>query len=127
VTRRFRASASVAFAPLSPFSRFVNSFIDLIGASGTAYRFRKPDGAVSPVGGNFVYVREQDGAARVVCCGRARSLGWALSQPVWPSDENAEPDDELYVRLNAISGVRSSEHEDLLAGLPRPFVIYEID
>jgi len=105
----------------------VSSFIDLIGASGAAYRFRQPDGAVSPIGGNFVYVRDQGGAARVVCCGCARSLGWALSQPIWLSDENAAEDDQLYVRLNAIRSMRASEHEDLVAGLPRPFVIYEIE
>ncbi len=92
-----------------------------------AYRFRKVDGALSPVGGNFVYLREEDGRSRVVCCGRARSLGWALSQPAWPSDENGRPDDQLYIRLNAIGGTRNSEHEDLLAALPRPFVIYEIE
>jgi hypothetical protein len=105
----------------------VSNFIDLIGASGTAYRFRRPDGAVSAIGGNFVYVRDQDGEARVVCCGCARSLGWALSHPVWFSDENAAEDDQLYVRLNAIRAVRTSEHQDLVAALPRPFTIYEIE
>lgn len=105
----------------------MSSFIDLVGATGTAYRFRKPDGALSPIGGNFVYVREHEGARRVVCCGRARSLGWALSKPAWFSDENAAPDDQLYVRLNAIAHTRNGEHEDLLAGLPRPFVIYEVE
>ena len=105
----------------------MSSFLDLVGASGTAYRFRKPDGAVSPIGGNFVYVRVQDGEARVVCCGRARSLGWALSKPIWLSDENASTDDQLYVRLNAIGAIRANEHEDLVAGLPRPFTIYEIE
>lgn len=105
----------------------MSSFIELVGASGTTYRFRKPDGAVSPIGGNFVYVRDEDGAARVVCCGRARSLGWALSHPVWQSDENAAEGDQLYLRLNAIRSVRADEHEDLIAGLPRPFVIYEIE
>ena len=105
----------------------MSSFLDLVGASGTAYRFRKPDGAVSPIGGNFVYVREQDGAPRVVCCGCARSLGWALSKPIWLSDENSAQDDQLYIRLNAIRNTRTNEHEDLVAGLPRPFVIYEIE
>jgi hypothetical protein len=32
----------------------VNKFVDLVGASGTAYRFREPDGALSSIGGNFV-------------------------------------------------------------------------
>jgi hypothetical protein len=105
----------------------VNPFLDLVGASGTAYRFRKVDSALSPVGGNFVYVREQDGAPRVVCCGKARSIGWALSKPIWFSDENSTTEDLLYVRLNAIGSTRDYEHEDLVSGLPRPFTIYEID
>lgn len=105
----------------------MNSFIDLVGASGAAYRFRKPDGAVSPIGGNFVYLREADDGVRVVCCGCARSLGWALSQPIWLNDENSAEGDQLYLRLNAIRATRASEHEDLVAGLPRPFVIYEIE
>jgi hypothetical protein len=53
----------------------VSSFIDLFGATGGAYRFRKAEGALSPIGGNFVYVRQLDGAARVVCCGKARWRG----------------------------------------------------
>jgi hypothetical protein len=105
----------------------VSNFIELIGASGAAYRFRRPAGALSSIGGNFVYVRNQDGARRVVCCGKARSLAWGLGERNWHLDENATPDDELYIRLNAIETARSREHEDLLTGLPRPFTIYEID
>ena len=105
----------------------MSSIIDLIGATGAVYRFRKPDGALSPIGGNFVYVRDQDGAPRVVCCGRARSLGWGLNRRDWYSDENASAGDQLFIRLNAIGNARHSEHDDLLAGLPRPFTIYEIE
>jgi hypothetical protein len=105
----------------------VNGFIDLVGASGTAYRFRKSGDALSSIGGNFVYVRYDGGARGVVCCGKALSLSGALSKPVWLSDENGRDEDQLYVRLNAIGRTRSSEHEDLLAGLPRPFAIYELD
>lgn len=105
----------------------MSSFIELIGASGAAYRFRRSDAALSSVGGNFVYMRHRDGGRHVVCCGKARSLAWGLGKRNWHLDENAAHDDELYVRLNAIESVRSREHEDLLTGLPRPFTIYEID
>jgi hypothetical protein len=105
----------------------VSSFIDLFGATGGAYRFRKAEGALSPIGGNFVYVRQLDGAARVVCCGKARSLAWGLGDRNWRTDENADAEDQLYVRLNAIRTAREREHEDLVAGLPRPFTIYEIE
>jgi hypothetical protein len=105
----------------------VKPFIDLIGASGAAYRFRKAEGGLSPIGGNFVYVRDVDGMPRVVCCGKARSIGWVLTKRTWFDDENGEPGDQLYVRLNATGTIRRSEHEDLVAGLPRPFTIYEIE
>jgi len=104
----------------------VEAVIDLRGASGVTYRFRR-SGWQSPIGGNFVYVRLVDGKPSVVCCGCARSLGRSLIDPIWPLDENAQPGDLLYVRLNAASSTRQSEHEDLVSGLPRPFVIYEND
>ena len=105
----------------------MSSIIDLIGASGATYRFRTPDGALSSIGGNFVYIRVRDGERRVVCCGKARSLAWGLGDRNWHLDENAEPGDLLFIRLNAISATRSAEHEDLVEGLPRPFTIYEIE
>ena len=101
-------------------------FIDLIGASGAAYRFRKAEGGLSPIGGNFVYVRNVDGMPRVVCCGKTSSIGSVLTKRTWFEDENGQPGDQLYIRLNIMGTTRGSEHEDLLAGLPRPFTIYEI-
>jgi hypothetical protein len=105
----------------------VRPFIDLTGASGDVYRFRRAEGGLSPIGGNFVYVREVDGGPKVVCCGKARSLASVLMGRVWPADENAKPDDVLYIRLNASGRTRDAEHEDLVAGLPRQFVIYEME
>ena len=61
-----------------------------------------------------------------VAAGRAPSP-WGLSERDWYLDENADPRDQLFVRLNAIGNMRNSEHEDLVAGLPRPFTIYEIE
>jgi hypothetical protein len=105
----------------------VKPFVDLAGASGELYRFRRAEGGLSPAGGNFVYVREVDGETKVVCCGKARSLTSVLMGRIWISDENALPDDTLYIRLNAASRVRDAEHEDLIAGLPRQFVILEME
>jgi hypothetical protein len=105
----------------------VKPFVDLAGASGEMYRFRRAEGGLSPIGGNFVYVREEAGETKVVCCGKARSLVSVLMGRVWTSDESAQPDDALYIRLNAASSTRNAEHEDLIAGLPRQFVIYEME
>jgi hypothetical protein len=105
----------------------VSSFVELVGASGAAYRFRAPDGALPSIGGNFVYVRLAEGLPRVVCCGKARSLAWGLAAREWRKDDNAAPGDQLFIRLNAIGTIRDREHEDLVACLPRPFTIYEIN
>ena len=102
-------------------------FVDLTGSSGDVYRFRRSEGGLSPIGGNFVYIRDADGETKVVCCGKARSLASVLTGQVWSSDEHALPGDALYIRLNAASRVRDAEHEDLVAGLPRQFVIYEME
>jgi hypothetical protein len=105
----------------------VKPFVDLAGASGEVYRFRLAEGGLSPAGGNFVYVREEGGETKVVCCGKARSLTSVLMGRIWITDEHAQPDDTLYIRLNAASRVRDAEHEDLIAGLPRQFVILEME
>ena len=72
----------------------------------------------------FVYMRGH-GAARVICCGKARTLDPAHIQQAWVQDDLAKPGDTLYVRLNVAVKIRDSEHEDLVAGLPRPFAILE--
>jgi hypothetical protein len=105
----------------------VRPFIDLTGASGQVYRFRRAEGGLTPIGANFVYVRILDGEPKVVCCGKARTIASVLTGRIWYSDENAEPGDALYIRLNAVGKARDAEHEDLVAGLPRQFVIYEMD
>jgi hypothetical protein len=103
----------------------MQSFIDLVGASGATYRFRQVQGGYPPTGGNFVYVRGEGESLRVVCCGKAPMLIPAQIAKAWSKDELAQPDDRLYVRLNVANQTRDSEHEDLIEGLPRPFAIYE--
>ena len=100
-------------------------FIELIGGSGAAYRFRNIESGLSPAGGNFVYLREVEGKLSVVCCGKARSLGEVALNREWYKDEQSQPTDKMFLRLNAVGKLRDAEHEDLLEGLPRPFVIYE--
>jgi len=103
----------------------MQSFLDLVGASGAAYRFREVQGGYPPTGGNFVFAREEAGGVRIVCCGKAPMLIPAQIEKAWSKDELALPGDQLYVRLNVANQTRDSEHEDLVDGLPRPFAIYE--
>jgi hypothetical protein len=99
-------------------------FIELVGASGARYRFRKVDGHLPPIGGNFVCVRtERGGGSRVVGCGKARTLARALAEEI----HQVGPKGDLYVRLNVSGALRDSEHEDLVAALPQPLAVYVSD
>ena len=102
-------------------------FIDLLGASGAAYRFRLAERGIAPTGGNFVLVRDVDGASQVVCCGKARTLVASDIERLWAKDELGASDDRLYLRLNVAAHSRDAEHVDLVSGLPRPFAIYELE
>jgi hypothetical protein len=99
------------------------AFIDLVGASGAQYRFRKVEGQLPPIGGNFVCIRQEAGAVRVVGCGKARTLARALADEI----KGLGAQGDLYIRLNVAGALRDSEHEDLVAALPQPFDVYVSD
>jgi len=101
----------------------VTPFIDLAGASGALYRFRRFEGQLPPVGGNFVYVVEDDDAVRVVGCGKTRTLLRAQTSDPRGSGQGAA----LYIRLNVAGALRDFEHQDLIAALPQPFAVYDAD
>ena len=98
-------------------------FIDIPGASGALYRFRKVEGQPPAMACNFVYVRERNGAPHVVGCGKARTLAEAVAVDV----KSRGQEGQLYVRLNVSGAKRDSEHEDIAAALPEPFVVYEME
>ena len=101
----------------------VTAFIDLTGVSGAVYRFRKVEGQRPPTGGNFVYARSEDDGLHVVCCGMARTLAGPLLQGLSEEGQSSLVGADLYIRLNVSSGVRESEHADLMAGLPQPVFV----
>jgi hypothetical protein len=93
----------------------VSQFLDLCGASGAVYRFRRarPD-QLPATAGNFALVRRD--IRQVVCCGAVRSLGDAAS--AWLRLVNEEQlADSLYIRLNVARNTRLYEHSDLVAAL----------
>jgi hypothetical protein len=91
----------------------MDDFIDLTGASGTPYRFRRVDvGDLPTMAGNLVVAR---GQAEVLLCGAARSLSRAA--PAAAEALQAHRDARLYVRLNVARTVREAEHADLVAGV----------
>lgn len=103
----------------------MSEFIDLRGASGAAYRFRRADPAALPAtAGNFIYVREEAGELEVVCCGTALSLTSAGDLSRNMTDRYGATD--LYIRLNVARAVRRGEHEDILEHAKPPSSFDEI-
>lgn len=103
----------------------MSDFIDLRGASGAAYRFRRADPAALPAtAGNFVYAREQDGEFVVLGCGTALSLTSAGGLRRNLSDQHGEAD--LFIRLNVARAVRVGEHEDIVERIKPPATYDEI-
>lgn len=94
----------------------MDDLIDLTGASGTPYRFRKTDlGDLPAMAGNLVVARIQPGRVEVLLCGAAGSLSQAA--PAAAEVLKAHPGAGLYVRLNVARTVRDAEHADLVAGV----------
>lgn len=83
-------------------------FIDICGASGSAYRFRRwpTAGKHPPIAGNFVLVAE--GSRDVLAIGVTEDLSRA---PLVL--EAAAKEAELFTRLNISRRTREAEHADL--------------
>lgn len=103
----------------------MSDFIDLRGASGAAYRFRRADPSALPAtAGNFVFVREDEGAPEIVCCGTALSLTLAGGLSRNMSERYGAGD--LFIRLNVARAVRLGEHEDILQHTKPPTSFEEL-
>lgn len=92
----------------------MRDFIDLEGASGTSYRFRRwPPGAPHPpAAGHFAWVRETGGRLQVICLGEAENLARVPDEA--PGEVRA-PNVHLFTRLNISREARTADHEDLAA------------
>ncbi|HEY8616156.1 hypothetical protein [Phenylobacterium sp.] len=91
----------------------MKQFIDLVGGSGTEYRFRLwgPGEAHPPIAGNFAVVRVTGGGeSEILGVGHVLDLS-RLDRP--SGDQTA-----LYTRLNIASARRLAEHEDLASRHP---------
>ncbi|MFA7647275.1 MAG: hypothetical protein WCY15_09930 [Phenylobacterium sp.] len=103
----------------------MSDFIDLRGASGAAYRFRRADPAALPAtAGNFVYAREEDGQLVVLGCGTALSLTSAAGLQRNIAERHGEAD--LFIRLNVARAVRQGEHQDIVENVKPPATFDEI-
>jgi len=88
-------------------------FVDLQGASGQTYRFRRwpSSGHHPPIAGNYALVRAAD--RQVFELGAMDNLSEAGLNLTAPADGL-----ELFTRLNVSRGRREAEHADVWAALP---------
>jgi hypothetical protein len=99
----------------------MRDLIDMRGASGAVYRFNLVSGErpLSPMGGNFLYVRDKPDGYEVVYVGEAQNL-LAESRSRWAEAAKSHGAAHLYTRLNVTERARSQEHADILSAARPP-------
>lgn len=91
-------------------------FLDVSGASGAQYRFRRASlGELPMTAGNVVAVSGPPSKPRFLLCGAARSLSRA--EPAIQAALGAARDAKLFIRLNVAAAVREAEHADISAAV----------
>ena len=103
----------------------MSEFVDVVGASGTSYRFRRttpPD--LPAMAGNLVVASGPPDRLKVLLCGAADSL--AHGAPAATELLQAHRDARLYVRLNVARAAREAEHADIVAGVAPAAVVDEL-
>jgi hypothetical protein len=93
----------------------MRDLIDMRGASGAVYRFNlvSAERPLSPMGGNFIYVRDRPDGYEVVFVGEAQNL-LAESRSRWAEAAKTHGAAHLYTRLNVTERARSHEYADIL-------------
>jgi len=96
----------------------LRDLLDIKGASGRTYRFMllRDGRPLSPMGGNFVYVRDPEGEVEVIFTDQAQNL-LQDARKRWGEAVQMHGDVHLYTRLNISERVRLQEFSDLLEGL----------
>lgn len=94
----------------------MGDFLDVSGASGAAYRFRRATPADLPsMAGNLLVATGAATRPRILFCGAARSL--ARAAPVVTETLKANRNARLFVRLNVSRAQRDAEHADIVAAV----------
>ncbi len=104
----------------------MGDFLDVLGASGAQYRFRRVAPAALPATAGNLLVATGNGARRkVVFCGSSRSL--ANAAPRIAETMKVAKNAHLFVRLNVARTVREAEHADIVAALAPETETGELD
>jgi len=99
----------------------LRDLIDMHGASGAVYRFNliREGRPLSPMGGNFLYVRLDGDGYEVVHAGEAQNL-LTDARARWTQAVSDHGATDLFTRLNVSERTRRHEHEDILAAATTP-------
>lgn len=104
----------------------MSDFVDVPGASGAQYRFRRAaPSELPPTAGNLLVATGQSGRLKVLLAGSARSLSKAATaaEDALKANRNAR----LYVRLNVARTTREAEHEDIVAATAPDTIAPDLD
>ena len=95
--------------------------IDCRLESGEHLRFSlfKEGRPLSPMGGNYLYVKDGEDGPRIIFAGQTDNLA-LHAQARWGEGQDRFGLDGLYTRLNITTAVRKREHQDLLDALDPP-------
>jgi hypothetical protein len=105
----------------------VKDQIDCRSTTGEYLRFAlfKEGRPLSPMAGNFVYVRGEDEGLEVVYVGETDNLA-KHAQDRWTEAERSQGASGLYTRLNITAAVRRREHAELLSAYTPPMNAEEL-
>ena len=90
--------------------------LDIAGQSGTSYRYKALEEMrpVPPGGANFVYVKWDGDAPKIVYAGETDSLHRSVFE-TWDEAQSGYGATEIFARLNITGVVRRGEHDDVVA------------
>jgi hypothetical protein len=99
----------------------MRDMIDVKGASGAVYRFNlfRDGRPLSPMGGNFIYVREAGEGYEIVLVGEGQNL-LTDARTRWGKAAAEHGVQHLFTRLNITERVRVHEHDDIVAAIRPP-------
>jgi hypothetical protein len=95
-------------------------YLDLKGGSGSVYRYAPGRGQLSPMGGNYAFVRELPGGRwELIYAGETENL-FVGARARREEAEAAHGPLRLFTRLNISASVRRAEQEDIVSGYQPP-------
>lgn len=116
----------MAAASFEGYQSLVKGFVDIVGASGTQYRFRSARIDDFPTTGGVALVISPDAQpGRVLACVAAESL--ALASSALGEAIAAIPDARIFIRLNIARAIRAAELADIVEAVRPDQILDDFD